>query len=301
MRPDKSLIYTETETPYAINAAESDRVSRSLRVNGVAVLRGFVPTFDIDDMRQAADAATTEGFNLPKAAACAISPSGNGSTLDFRHPFLVSGAAARLATSQALLDIVEGGIGSKAVVHHAIFQRSLVGNFEALDWHIDCGSNKLLNGLRKFPDKRIRMILYLSDVSSGGFSYIVGTPEAALKSFYPLPIGELFPPDQVPSDDAQKITFNDKVGTLILFDTHGLHRPEMPKSERLVLNIWFARSDFSGKLPPTLVSVSLVPPENRDRIYVFDNQRGFDPLEAPARPDAPPSLARRIAKRILGR
>jgi hypothetical protein len=73
-------------------------------------------------------------------------------TQEFRHPFLVSDKAAKLVTSPALLNLVEGVLEDKATIHHALFQRSLPTKDILLNWHIDMGSNKLLNGRQKFKD-----------------------------------------------------------------------------------------------------------------------------------------------------
>jgi len=47
------------------------------------------------------------------------------------------------------------------------------------------------------------------------------------------------------------------------------------RAQRLVLNVWFARSDFTGFLPPTIVSLTNWPGENLERAYIFKNARGF--------------------------
>ena len=62
---------------------------------------------------------------------------------------------------------------------------------------------------------------------------------------------------------------------MIFFDAHGLHKPDPPVDTRLVLNVWFARSDFSGALPPTLVSLANISEKDMERAYIFKNSRGF--------------------------
>jgi hypothetical protein len=210
----------------------------------------------------------------------------------------VSREAAELVTAPGLLDLTEAFLGNRAIIHHALFQRSFPLAEPILDWHIDCGSNKALNGPAKFPDVRLRSILYLSDVTSGGFSYTLGSAAEALATFLPLPAGQFFPQAAVPVEADRQMTVDAPAGTLILFNTHGLHRPEAPKSERLVLNTWFARKDFSAKLPPTLFSLAFVPEAQRDRIYIFEGERGNDDRLRTVTPLAPPGILQRIARRL---
>jgi hypothetical protein len=292
---DPSLIGTDVTEPYALRAAEAARILNSLRRNGVAAIRGFVPPADVAEIHRAAETATSAGFTYGSANSLITRVTEAEGTRDFPHPFLLSAAATRVVTAGAVVELVEAFLGDRAMIHHGIFQRSLPREKTMLDWHIDCGSNKALNGTVKFSDLRLRSILYLSDVESGGLGYVLDSAPDALKTFLALPPGDFFPPEKVPTD--RQVAMNQPAGTLILFNTHGLHRPELPKSERLVMNVWFARRDFAAQLPPALFSLALVPPENRDRLYVFENQRGAEALRVSA-PAPRPGMARRLLRRI---
>jgi hypothetical protein len=296
---DTSDVTTEVATPYTFSATEAARIQASLTRNGLAVIRGFIPPADLRELQASARSATESRYSYGREVGCNAATTVSAAAQEFRHPFLVSATATRLATNGPLLDIMEETMGEKAIIHHGLFQRSLPLENAVLDWHIDTGSNKSLNGRQKFEDLRVRMIVYLTDVTNGGFSYIVESSKEALKTFYPLPAGELFPEDQIPSDLSRRVTVNERAGAIILFNTHGLHRPEVPKTERMVLNVWFARRDFSGKLPSALVSMNLVPNDQRDRAYVFANERGYDPLKAGAGAAAQPvSFTQRVARRL---
>jgi hypothetical protein len=282
-----------------LSEAEAARILDSLRRNGVAAVRGFVPKQDVAELRQTAEVATTDGFVYGAANSLAVKVVEAEGTRDFSHPFLISGAATRLVTTAALLDLVGAYLGDQPIIHHGLFQRSLPLDQMLLDWHIDVGSNKRLNGVAKFQDVRLRSILYLGDVESGGLGYIIGSAAEAKAAFLPLPSGQMFPTDKIPADPARRVMINEPAGTLVLFDTHGLHRPEVPKQERLVMNVWFARKDFHANLPPVLFSVSNVPPANRDRISVFDNARGAETLTKPE-PVKAPSMVKRLVRRLAG-
>jgi hypothetical protein len=297
---NRDLVTTEMARSGEFSEQESARALSSLRINGLAVLRGYVRGSELASLQNTAAAATMQNVVYGAPISLSIGPVDGLWTREFRHPFLVSGEAAKLVTSPALLDLTEAFLGDRAVIHHGLFQRSFPVAQKILDWHIDCGSNKSLNGTAKFADVRLRSILYLSDVASGGFSYTLGSAGAALSTFFPLPSGELFPQEAVPIDEERRITVDEPAGTMILFNTHGLHRPEAPKTERLVLNTWFARKDFSAKLPPTLVSLALVPEDQRDRIYVFEGERGNDERLLAKSPTPAPTILSRVARRIFG-
>ena len=160
------------------------------------------------------------------------------------------------------------------MIHNALFQISFPREDQPLGYHIDCGSVKSLNPGKKFSDYRLRTILYLNDVESGGFSYILNSHSEAFKVFFPLPYSQLFPKENIPADADRRITVHEPAGTLVIFNTHGLHSPTVPKKTRSVLNTWFAKRDFSGNLPATLFALNLVDPDRRHRLHVFDSERG---------------------------
>ena len=62
---------------------------------------------------------------------------------------------------------------------------------------------------------------------------------------------------------------------MILFDTHGLHKPGLLKEERVVLNVWFCRDDFKGKLPPQVLDVGNLDKENYDLFSTTSNFSGI--------------------------
>lgn len=286
------------KTPFELSEYEADAIRDSLSKNGLAVIRDFIEPATLAEMQKSARVSTEKGFSYGRENGCKVLAQTTPYTQEFNQPFLLSAAAGRLVTSPPLLDVIEATIGDKVIIHHALFQRSLPAEDIMLDWHIDTGSNKILNGRTKFNDHRIRMIVYLSDVTTGGFSYIIGSSKDALSTFYPLPIGQLFPEASIPGEhQAQRVTVNAPAGSVVLFDTHGLHRPEAPKTERMVLNTWFARRDFSAQLPSILVSLNMIPESQRERVYVFDNQRGFDPLVTGVSSEKPQTLVRRAIRK----
>lgn len=243
IKPD--LVSVEVMQPGKISPAEFAQIEESLRVNGLAVVKNFIDQAQLIEMIQEAKQCVHPDFEAGGAWGLAIRSSVSPVANEFGHPFLVSRAAAKLVTNSAIIEIVETYINSKAIVHHSLFQESIPRKTSAVDWHVDTGSNKVLNGSKRFPDKRLRMIVYLSDVTGGGLSYLLGTRQAT-EYFLKLPDNTLFPEDKLPKlDEERRVTVNEKAGTVMFFDAHGLHKPDPPIDNRLVLNVWFARSDFS--------------------------------------------------------
>lgn len=253
---------------------ELANIHESLLLNGLSVVRGFFSKEQLNVFAQEALQCVQPDYEVGESLGMSIASKISSTVNEFSHPFLVSKSAVELVTHPSILSIIEEYIGDKAILHHSLFQQSVPRVTSVIDWHVDTGSNKVLNGPRRFPDKRLRMIVYLSDVSAGGLSYLCGTREAA-RYFLELPIDTLFPNDELPTIKDRKVTVNERAGTIIFFDAHGLHKPDPPVDQRLVLNVWFARSDFSGSLPPTLVSMTSCPRESFGRTYIFKNARGF--------------------------
>ena len=174
-----------------------------------------------------------------------------------------------------LMNVIKKFLKSNPLIHHALFQKTFPSQLNTLDWHIDLGSNKTLNGSRKFKDKRIRMIVYLSEVNNGGLNYIAGSHKNSLKHFFDLPDKKLFPKDKVPTKKSDRIHLVGNPGDIILFDTYGLHKPGLLKNERKVLNVWFCRNDFKGKVSPTLIDIGNVEKKRYKDVGMFSGSTNF--------------------------
>lgn len=293
---DINLVKTLTETSGAISDSEMCRINDSLKFNGMAVVSGFIRKDMCNRLLQDATECVQDDYDAGRALGAVIKMGNSEATAEFGHPFLVSKGAVDLVTNPILLKIVETYLGDKAIVHHALFQHSVPISEPAVDWHVDTGSNKVLNGGGRFPDRRLRMIVYLTDVESGGLSYILDSRDAATH-FLSLPQGGLYPQSDIPAQLQKRVTINEMAGSIILFDAHGLHRPEPPRATRLVLNVWFARSDFSASLPPILFSLAKVPSAQINNIYVFGNERGSSVEKTRRTPSAPASILRNVINR----
>lgn len=293
-------ITTLIQTAGTVAELEMKHISQSLKSNGIAIIKGFIGESQKLQLQRDAAASVQLDYDAGVALGASIKMVASSATAEFRHPLLVSKAAAELVTNSSLLNIIEGYLDSGAIIHHALFQQSVPISVPAVDWHVDTGSNKALNGALRFSDKRLRMIVYLTDVKSGGLSYIIDSRDAA-EHFLRLPQEALYPQIDIPTRRDKIVTVNAAAGTIILFDAHGLHRPEPPVDTRLVLNVWFARSDFSASLPPVLVSIANVPQNQLNNIYVFRNERGNQLRSITRRRIEKPALWRRLINKVKRR
>lgn len=296
---DRHLAVTTLKTPQQFSPEERQRIDESIRINGMAVVKGFLAPSAADTIRQEAEIVCSHGFGVGDGLK--IPNARSGGSLSFRYPFLCSRGAVDVVTNESLLSVLEGHLGQDFVIHNAQFQVSLPANAQKLDYHIDCGSVKALNPRKKVGDFRLRTIVYLTDVTNGGFSYILGSRKDALAHFLPLPYDAFFDPAKVPTDPDRHITVHEPAGTLIIFDAHGLHRPEIPHTPRVVLNTWFAKRDFSGILPATPFNLSYIPKDRRHRLHIFEGERNECSVQSYHQPTIKktPSMLERMVGKML--
>lgn len=265
---DPSIINTDISSNLVINSDEFTRITSSLSANGIAVIKNFLDDYTINSLKLDAETALNPNLDLSNIAKINICRSLSNSTIECHQPFLLSEAAVKIVTDNNLISLIEEYLEDKCIIHHSLFQKSIPLKSPAVDWHVDTGSNKILNGNVRLPDRRIRMIVYLSDVENGGLSYCLNSREAT-ELFLSLPLDSKFPLEQIPKESDRFVNIKGKAGTVILFDAHGLHRPEPPHDTRIVLNTWFARSDFSGKTAPNLVNLNYLAGDRLEKVKIF--------------------------------
>ncbi len=277
--------------------AEYSQAEQSLQINGLVVIENFLSSEDTIKLQGTVEDLLQPGLNAGFANYATLSPVISATAAEFHHPFAVSHLATSVVTNRGLVKLIESYVGSRIKIHSSIFQKTFPSDKKpALDWHVDCGSNKQLNGTRRFAERRLRSILYLSDVKDGGLGYILDTRDAK-NDFLAQPEGMLFPTDKVPVDPDRRVEVLAPKGTLILFDTHGLHRPSPLKSPRLVMNVWFCGVDFPAQLPPVLLQPANLPPDAADILYIFSTAKDFQGRVPTAAPQS--SLLKSTLMRIF--
>jgi hypothetical protein len=278
--------------------SEFAQITNSLRLNGIAIIENFLEEESCAKLIASTERSLEAGRNAGYANFATLAPVLSETSIEFHHPFAISSVATAVVTNRRLLDLVEEYVGERVRIHSAILQKTFpLGGRPAVDWHVDCGANKQLNGRARFAERRLRSILYLSDVSDGGLGYIFDSREAR-DIFLAQPEGELFPPEKVPVDPGRRIEVVAPKGTLILFDTHGLHRPSPLETDRLVMNVWFCGEHFPARLPPILLQPANLPAGAADSLYIFATAPDFEGMVTP--PAASGGRLRSLAKRLMG-
>jgi len=265
---DANILSTNISSKFSLTSDELRKINSSLSINGIAVLNNFIDDGTITALQRDSELSLNPNLDLSQIAKINILRTSSKATTECHQPFLLSEAAVKLVTNKTLLSVIENYLNINCFIHHALFQKSTPLNVPAVDWHVDTGSNKILNGNVRLPDKRLRMIVYLSNVENGGLSYCLNTREAA-ELFMSLPLDSTFPLNKIPSDAKRFVNIKGKAGTIVFFDAHGLHRPDPPLTTRMVLNTWFARADFSGKTAANLINLNYIPSENFDSSRIF--------------------------------
>ena len=254
-----------------IDENEINKILILLNKNGFVVIKNFYSKYDLHNFVKKANESLVDGYNAGYANFASLRSVSGEYHREFHHPFYISKVAVSTVLSRYLNKIISSYLDFKPMIHHALFRKTLPGNKHQLDWHIDLGSNKTLNKSEKFKDKRLRMIVYLNKVKSGGLNYIVESHKNSVDYFFHLLPGELFPKDKVPNDKNRKVHITGDTGDLILFDTHGLHKPGKLLKERVVFNVWFCRKDFKGKIPPNIIDVGNIDESLQNDVSIFSS------------------------------
>lgn len=297
MSHDRSIVSVRLQDPTVFSDAEFSQAMESLRRNGLVVIENFLDKGNADAFADGVEHALEAGRNAGYANYAVLAPVTSSTSVEFHHPFVVSSAATAVVTNRCLLDLIENYLGERARINSAIFQKAFpIGDGPAVDWHVDCGANKQLNGMARFAERRLRSILYLSDVSDGGLGYILDSRDAR-DVFLAQRAGDLFPPEKVPADPDRRIEILAPKGTLILFDTHGLHRPSPLQTQRLVMNVWFCGAGFPARLAPILLQPANLPADAAGSLYVFATAPDFEGKAPPAAPAR--SRLMSLVKRLL--
>jgi len=261
--------------PLDVSELEHVNIIKSLREHGIAVLRGYLHRQTANDIATVAKYCCNDSFNAGFANFTEIRARKLRHVTEFHSPFFVSAGATAVVANHSLIRLIEEYLGEPAVITNSLFQVSRPRSDRAIDWHVDLGANKYLNPAdAKYETRRLRSIVYLTDVETGGLEYIVDSTSAAHhfrlddKASFAASVAD----GLRESRDHQVL---EPKGTLILFDTHGLHRPAPLNSERIVLNTWFGPKSSPFQSPPVLWCRENLPSGSENISYVFNGPRDF--------------------------
>tara|TARA_R110002126_G_scaffold13118_7_gene57258 strand:- start:168464 stop:169372 length:909 start_codon:yes stop_codon:yes gene_type:complete len=204
----KSLDRIDTDTESGL---------RSLKENGITCLRGFPNSVSLEKL-------------INKTNKMLENPSIYGSQGYYqkdRHKkiyeaFLLGEEAHEVLLDERILDIIEGYLGSKALIQEMIVKNDLGDNELYFPMHAHTGSYRTSKNDGPFS---VGIMLYTHDTEEGAFCFSPGThkwnfPHGADPYKYPKEMQkEIF--------DGM-IRVSGKKGDIVLFDHRGFHGPQQP-------------------------------------------------------------------------
>jgi hypothetical protein len=243
--------------------SEIEGIVEKIRKYGVCKLSGYLTEEILKEMKSSAQSIVSKKEISKLHNKSTIKANFYKNTVEFEHPFLVSKGVYNFILRSDFISIFERYIGDDVRIHHTIFQRSLKNENPSLGMHIDTGSVKSLNGNKQFSDKRLRCIVYLSNVNDetgGGLGYVPGSLIEASEISQAINLNKLDELINIKKNKNkyQLINIKGNAGDILLFDTFGFHCPTPIFKERLVMNIWFCGQSFSGQLPSIIFDASLL-------------------------------------------
>lgn len=154
-----------------------------------------------------------------------------------------SQAFFKYCTSSKVLDICESVIGNlfrlKALRYYESYSRT------RMQWHTD---SKTSHGFAPIPG--LIFITYITDVFDGEFQYVRGSHEWS-SSRMKNDFFEDFSPDVVQNFKMPK-------GSLIIYNTHGIHRAKPSQSGNFIRKSLFFQVDGNDNSEPLLINPSFI-------------------------------------------
>ena len=161
-----------------LEESEIDEIVNKIKKNGICKLSGYLTEDIVKEIQSSAQFVTSKKKILKLTNKAHIKANFYKNHVEFEHPFLISKGTFNFILRSDFISIFEKYIQDNIRIHHTIFQRSRKNENPLLGLHIDTGSIKSLNGNKQFSDKRLRCIVYLSDVNEetgGGLGYAPGS------------------------------------------------------------------------------------------------------------------------------
>jgi phytanoyl-CoA dioxygenase PhyH len=222
------------------------------------------------------------------------------------HMLAVSRTFTQLVTHPKVMEITQAVIGAeyrlKALRYYETFGR------HHMQWHTD---NKTDRGFAQIPG--IIFIAYISDVEEGEFQYVLGSHKWSGEKAY-NDYGDTFV-DETLSEKVR--SFTGRAGTVVIYDTYGIHRAKpVPRPDFVRKSLFWQIDREIDKGEPLLINPEFLPQMDSklQRYLGFGLPSGYEifpqsnintiPTSAAKMPDALHMLnlaLRNRAKRVLGR
>ena len=189
-------------------------ILEDLNKDGISVLEGWIDSNSLADMQTAFEGIlkkprfnTTNGYQQNEKWRVLV-----------EDLLTLSKAFYFPIFNQELLSVLSSYLGSKFQMTEARGWKTIATKKNFHGWHNDAWYN---SNIYSTPPRQLKLAVYLTDVSSGEFSYIKGTH---LKLLKPVHMNDR----QVDELGLPICNVKGPAGTIILFDTCGIHRQNTP-------------------------------------------------------------------------
>lgn len=192
-----------------------DALVSTVEQDGIAVIPGYVTGSRLAAMRQTFSAALArlrinniDGYEKTERLRDMI-----------EHPLLLDQGFLELGIDPMVTEVVRRYVGPQFQLNECKGWRSRPTMKDWHGWHGDSWYDQEV--VRDSIPRELKLGLYLTDVSSGGLSYVRGSHRKQLPTLHPRG-----PAEQAFEERSLKV--NGPAGTVMLFDTSGVHRQSAP-------------------------------------------------------------------------
>ena len=192
---------------------------QQLNNDGIIILHDIIPEILLKNMQRAFEQKLSHiTFN---------STYGSQRTEMFRHYvedlLMVDPSFVKFAINPELMKIVRGYISNDVVLKECRGWQTKIVKKHFHSWHKDGWYDKKIYSS---PPRQLKVVIYLTDVSSGSFSYIKGTHNSVKSN--PDILHEHFNDQFLEPYKENKIFALGKAGTVVIFNTAGIHCQNSP-------------------------------------------------------------------------
>ena len=197
----------------------TDVYLKQLKQDGILILNDFVSEQWLTDMQQS--------FNHKLEHINFNSTSGYQRYEMYRdyveNLLMVDPSFMKFAVQPELVKIIKGYISENLILKESRGWRTRIVKKHFHSWHKDGWYDKKIYSK---PPKQLKVVIYLTDVTSGSFSYIKGS-HRKIKS-NPHILHEHFTNEFIEPYKEDIVFALGKAGTVIIFDTSGIHCQNSP-------------------------------------------------------------------------
>lgn len=200
-------------------AMEHKDILSQLEKDGIMVLQDFVEPSELNRMQQAFNKRlenlsfnSTQGYQRYEMYR------------DYVEDLLLCDQSfMRFAVNPRLINIIKDYVSQDAILKECRGWRTRIVKKKFHGWHKDGWYDKKIH---LTPPKQLKAVIYLTDVDSGSFSYIRGSHKSIKAN--PKVLHEHFNDAFIETNKNDIVYTPGKAGTVIIFDTSGIHCQSSP-------------------------------------------------------------------------